>query len=141
MVAAGELALTRGARWRIARRAMPWIVARRGAPVSRGLRVPLNRGGPRVGRLLRQRLLVLLWRRRRRLLLQLLTLLLLLLLFLLRGHVVSYDTTGGGAEYAMVAGDVPGYATYDGSLDATLGRGGLRSDQERDAEQGDGERL
>ena len=65
----------------------------------------------------------------------------MLLLFLLRGHVVSYHTTGGGAEYAVVAGDVAGYATYDGSLEATLGSGGLRCNQQRDAEQGNGERL
>jgi hypothetical protein len=99
----------------------------------------LNRRRPRVGRLLRQRLLVLLrWRRCRRLLLQLLT---LLLLFLLGRHVVSYNTTGGGAQYAMVAGDMAGYAAHDGSLDATLGSGGLRSDQERDTEHSGGERL
>jgi hypothetical protein len=36
---------------------------------------------------------------------------------------------------------MPGYAPYDSSLDATLGIGGLRSDQERDAEYRGGERL
>src|SRR6185437_5254708 len=60
---------------------------------------------------------------------------LLSLLLLLRGAVMAVEAAGGGAEHAVMAGNMAGDAADDGALDAALGVGGRHR---RQRERGDG---